>query len=217
MRLDLVRHNCVEFFTSSQFTVPAEDDFAIQSLMMETGHRVDDSDGSTDSFYGSKFKIRGSTHGSRVTLSRRLGGGVAEYLVTTYCSLEPDDLPRPPREIRSVAKFFDALPSLIGELEFGCRATFVHDLQDGKGSRVTLPMPLLLMDSGGLTHIEAVRLSHREADNTTYSIEIEPLGDSDSVVHIVEYTVGSDLTPTSIRMMLELAARISASLITDPS
>ena len=78
-------------------------------------------------------------------------------------------------------------------------------------------MPLLLMDSGGLTHIEAVRLSHREADNTTYSIEIEPLGDSDSVVHIVEYTVRSDLTPTSIRMMLELAARISASLITDPS
>ena len=216
MRLDLPRYSCTAFSVSSEFTVPAENDAAIQALMMETMNVGQQSDEHDVAVFGSRYTARGAVHQAQAILGRHFENNEAEYLLLIECEIAPDDLPRPPSETRSITRLIDVSEDMFGELEIDCNATFVYDLQEGVHSRVSLPAPLLLTEQdnpGGMTHMESVRLSRRVEGRITHSVEIIPLEDSSSVTHIVNYGIRSELNAKMVRRMLEMAESISSDLI----
>ncbi len=216
MRLDLPRYNCTAFSVSSEFTVSTEDDAAIQALMMETMNVSPQSDDHVVAVFGSRSTASGVVHQTQGLLARHHEEDKAEYLLMIECEVAPEELTRPPNEIRSVTRLIDVSTEMFGELEIDCNATFIHDLQDENQSRVTLPIPLLLAEQDdpiGMTHIESVRLSRRVEDRVTHSVEIIPSEDSSSVTHIVNYGIKSELSVTMLRHMLKLAGDMSLGLI----
>ena len=184
--------------------------------MMETMNISPESDEHDAAVFGSRYTVRGTVHQAQAIIGRHLENNEAEYLLLIEYEIAPEDLPRPPREIRSITRLADVSEDVLGELEIDCNATFVYDTQDGFHSRVSLPAPLLLTQQdnpGSMTHMESVRLSRRIENQIIHSVEIIPSEDGSSVTHIVNYGIKSELTETMMRHMLELAGSISLNLV----
>ena len=184
--------------------------------MMETMNISPQSDEHDAAVFGSRYTVRGTVHQAQAIIGRHLENNEAEYLLLIECEIASDGLPRPPREIRPIARLTDVSEDTFGDLEIDCNATFVYDLQDGFHSRVSLPTPLLLTEQdnpGSMTHMESVKLSRRVEGRITHSVEIIPSEDDGSVTHIVNYGIKSELTAKMMRRMLELASSISLNLV----
>ena len=220
MRLELPEAKCREISFSCEFTGSEDVDSHIKLLTKETQLvRPEDQDLET-ALYGSIYEVDDITIAVAGNLLRDEGDSHTSYWFVIKYLVGDSDLPPPPEEWKPVTDLLQLLSGLLDEVMIECEATFVHELGDGVRSRVALPSPLLLADQSStpnLTHIESVVLSRREQDTSTHTVEVIPIEDGSSILHVVNFTLSSTLTWGSVRQMFELAGLLSMSLIEQDS
>ena len=216
MRLNLPRHNCVSFSVFSEFTAPKEKGAAIQAFMERTITRSDeDDDGEvTAAFYGSISRAGGIPHrvsGTLTKLTSYDGGG--DELSLTLISERSEGITPPPREMRSVNDLIDAASDLFGHIEVSCSALFEYERERGFESKIHFPLPMIVQDDGGITHIESALFSRRDADGVRYSIAVGDSDDGAGIAHSVDFTTTASLDQDRVRALFNNAVSISSRLV----
>ena len=216
MRLNLPRHNCVSFSVFSVFTVSEKKDAEIQEFMERTLTRLDENDDgvSVTAFYGSVSRAGGVAH--------RVSGSLTKYpphegriAIALALSNERYDgrVTEPPREIQSVNHLIEAAPGLFGPIEVTCHALFEYERERGFASKIHFPIPLIVQDDNGITHIESAQFSCRNADGVVYTIAVAELNDGAEIAHSVDFDSAVILGQSQVRDLFGNAVSISSKLI----
>lgn len=220
MRLNLPKYRCVRFELSSEFTVQANADAGIQSIMDQTetfphGHVDGDGNETRVAFFGSISKVGGVTHQIRGRLTREHSEHDPIYKILIATSKASDELSPPPRKMRPVSRLIEAGARLFGSIQVKCDIVFVYDRTSGFRSSITFPIPLLLQgEPDGITHIETAQFSLRNKDEVGYRILVVDSEDSQSFSHLVSLESSLELSNKAIRELLDRASAISTKLTT---
>ena len=215
MKLDLPRYKCTRFTLSCEGIAATTEDAAIQAFMGQTfthflGGLDNDSEDTRIAMFGSRRVIRGITHQVQAILARKEKDGNTTFDIGITIRKAPDVLSRPPREIKPISLFIEALPELFGCVDIEVSATFEYEDSDEKTSRFSFPMPLLVQAEGaGVTHIESAQFSRRENDEVKYNIAVVVPLDSRSFAHIVDFKSNSEINYTSIRKLFHESCSIT--------
>jgi len=216
MRLNLPRHNCVSFSVFSEFAAPKEKGAAIQAFMERTITRSDeDDDGEvTAAFYGSISRAGGIPHrvsGTLTKLSSYNGGD--DEMSLTLVSERYEMMDQPPREMRSVNDVIEAASDLFGPIEATCAALFDYERERGFASKIHFPLPMIVQDDGGITHIESALFSRRDANGIQYSIAVGNTDDGSGIAHSVDFKTTVSLDQDRVRALFNNAVSISSRLV----
>ena len=216
MRLNLPRHNCVSFSVFSEFTAPKEKGAEIRAFMERTLTRSDeDDDGEVAAaFYGSISRAGGIPHrvsGTLTKLSSYDGGD--DEMSLTLVSERDEMIDQPPREMRSVNDVIEAASDLFGPIEASCTALFEYERERGFKSKIHFPLPMIVQDDGGITHIESALFSRRNDDGIQYSIAVGNTDDGLGIAHSVDFKTTVSLDQDRIRALFNNVVSISSRLI----
>ena len=216
MRLNLPRGNCVSFSVFSEFTAPKRKGAEIQAFMERTITRSDEDDEGevTAAFYGSISRAGGIPHrvsGTLTKLSSYDGGD--DELSLTLVSERDEMIDQPPREMRSVNDVIEAASDLFGPIEATCTALFEYERERGVKSKIHFPLPMIVQDDGGITHIESALFSRRDADGIQYSIAVGNTDDGLGIAHSVDFKTTVSLDQDRVRALFNKAVSISSRLI----
>ena len=178
-----------------RFTTSKENDADIQALMNQTltdPLTKGNEEGSYVSFFGSRTKIRGVAHRVKGRLIRNPSPTDLSLDLAVQISRSSESLSPPPRSFRPVSLLVDSASRLFGQIPVSCHAIFQYDQKQGYSSRVSLPMPLMILEKpDGITHIEGAAFSRRDSDSIRYQITVDTLEDSGLFVHTVEFRYDS--------------------------
>ena len=163
--------------------------------------------------FGSRSRIKGTTHRARGSLSRSVGvDDVRSIRLSITNDRASDTLPRPPADMRPVSTLIEASSRLFGPIRVACNAIFEYVESQGYRSRVRFPIPLIIQnDAAGITHIEQAQFSRRVDDDVEYRISVSE--DSSSITHSLAFEITVPLDRKSIIQLLNNARSISSALI----
>lgn len=223
VELDLSEANCTEFLLETEFAATEDirqrTSFLFESAEAATGQAA----GTRSILYGGKYGLTDRSVGIAARLEQTEGDQEQGFSVRCRFFQASDDLPEPPGHFRPISDLIQLMSDLAGTVSVDCDATFNYLYKDGFQSRITLPAPLLMADLNspvGLTHIESVALSQREAGNQTHSVVVYPItdenGEYSGIAHDVDFSSTSTFTADNIRQIFEVARRLSRSLIHHP-
>ena len=175
-------------------------------------HHHDEEDSHVATF-GSRFRIKGTTHRIRGSLSRSVSAhDVRSISLSITHDRASDTLPRPPADMRPVSTLIEASSRLFGPITVACDAVFEYVESQGYRSRVRFPIPLIIQDdAAGITHIERAQFSRRVDDDVEYRISVSE--SSSSITHSVAFETTVPLDRKSIIQLLNNARSISSRLI----
>ena len=215
MRLNLPRHNCIHLRILGQFTVSKDNDDKIQSFMDQTASRIhhDDEEDTHVAIFGSRSRIKGTTHRVRGSLSRSVGvGDVRSIRLSITNDRAPETLPRPPANMRPVSTLIEASSRLFGPIQVTCNAVFEYDESQGYRSKVRFPFRLIIPgDPAGVTHIEQAQFSRRVNDDVEYRISVS--GGSPLITHSVGFETTVELDRKSVSQLFNNARSISSQFV----
>ena len=218
VNLRLSHFNCKSFSVGAVFHDSAELGIKLLDLMRNTRHRA--SRGSLqEALFFSRYGVKGTESSKEDAVGKlrildREGDGVT-FRIRVENSVEsvaPGEQ-WPLRGCKSVRSLLDAISGL-GVLDIHCTATFYYNPSDGFRSRVSLPMPLLLADNDGITHVEAMQFSRRGDHGIEYSVlAISPDEDDGGFLHSVRVDTKAELNSRSIRDLRNRCCSISTGLL----
>ena len=185
-------------------------DREIQALIDQTFSREDEQS-VVVAYFGSRYTIRGATHLARGRLSKSVEADDTLSIGLWLDSiLATDDLPRPPRTIRPVSVLMQNFERLFGTIRVTCYAEFEYDAECYQ-SKARFPIPLIMGDPNGATHIEQAQFSRRVDGQTEYRIGISE--DANSVSHIVELESILRIDSKSVSRLLSRTQTISSQFV----
>ena len=221
MNLDLPGARCTEFLLETEFECTEEIRRRVDALLEAADTSTPRRQGDDRTIrYGDKYDHAKEQVGVGGRLEEIIADGTERILVQCRYFQPTENLPDPPEDFRPISNLFEVMPDLAGSVSIDCEATFNYLYQDGYRSRITLPVPLLLADLNsptGLTHIESVSLSQREAGQQTHVVVVYTIVDEDGndsgIAHGVEFSSTTTFTINNVRQIFEVAKRLSSSLI----
>ena len=210
MRLNLASHNCVSFRIRGQVTLPSVNGPEIQTLIDRTAS-YENKQSVVFAFFGSRYRFMGATHQAMGRLSKSVEADDSLSIGLWLDSIAaPDDLRRPPRAIRPVSALMETSERLFGTIRITCQAEFEYDVQRYQ-SKVRFPIPLIMGDPNGATHIEEAQFSRRVDGRTEYRITISE--DADSVSHLIELEPAVRIGSKSVSRLFSYVQTISSQFV----
>jgi hypothetical protein len=123
------------------------------------------------------------------------------------------EMPRPPKGWKSVQGLVAALEEEPQAVTVECDAYLGYDEESGWKSALEIPQPVASKEENPVfTHIEAIKLSHREEDKVRYSVQIRRT-ESGDLRHWVHLSSEERLSPELPERLLERAAELSRALL----
>ena len=216
MNLNLPRFNCTYFRLNGEYPVSEDRDTGIQSLMTKTHCHYDDDGVPQVALFGSKFTTGGIVDRGEGALHRIGQGDNISCRLRITSERAIGELSRPPRDYRPVSDLIDSASELLGNINVRCHAIFEYARSDGYKSKVQWPIPLILPDGEGVTHIEGAEFSRRDGDDVEYRILVTNSEERDSLIHAIHFERTLELNRDSIRDLRNRSRSISTRLLTRP-
>lgn len=203
-RLNLAKFGCDTL--SIAFHVKLSPDVAERILAGSHSHKMD---GKLHcALYGSVYTAGKARHGLRAYIEHAEGD---EYHVESeYMRRE---VPKPPRDVKSVRKLAEALQEQPQVVTVECDAQLSYDEKSGWRSVLEIPMPISPADEAApFSHIEAVRLSKRERDQVSYSVQVR-WTKAGQLRHSVSFVWEGALSEGMPERLLERSVQLSRLLL----
>ncbi len=210
MRLNLASQNCVSFRIHGKATLPSANGPEIQALIDRTAS-YENKQSVVFAFFGSRYRFRGATHQAVGRLSKSVDADDTLSIGLWLDSIAAaDNLRRPPKAIRPVSALMEISERLFGTIKVTCYAEFEYDVQRYQ-SRTRFPIPLIMGDPNGATHIEEAQFSRRVDSRIEYRITISE--DADSVSHLVELEPVVRIGSKSVSQLFSYVQTISSQFV----
>ena len=221
MRINLRNYHCIHFELRSEFAVSADRDADISDFISQSQIEIlgdDAEDGMQVALFASKSRIDGIVHQFVGALTKTQDESESSYSLSITGNPASDDLSPPPGEFKSVASLVDDGSKLFGPITVYLSAVFGYEQTQGFQSKVYFPMPLMIQEeSDKITHIENAQFSRRNKEgDIEYRISVTDSGDSDVLMHWVNFEATLELDHDSIRNLLDRARSISGNLLIPP-
>ena len=210
MNLTLPRYNCTHFCLTYECPMSEKIELGLRSLTETTHHHSFDDGSPSAVLFGSRFTTGGIVDQATGALSRTTRENSTICRLLIMYDRADATLPRPPRDYKPVSVLIDAIAELFGDIQVHCHANFQYDESLGYASGITLPIPLILPDKRGATHIESAEFSRREGDDIEYRLLVGRSEGGDAVVHSTHFDTDVELSRNSIRGLRDKARSISA-------
>ena len=189
-------------------------DKEVQALMTKTSHRTYDDGSPQDAIFLSRYAVGDTQEESAGILFREKknedGINCRVQVMNRGIEREPR---RSRRRFKPVRLLLDSTSGLFGNLSVQCHAVFEYPASEGVKSKIAFPMPILLPDDDGITHIEGADFSRRTSDGIEYSVFITSSEEDGTLSHAVHFNTEIKLNRNSIRDQREKCRLISNRLL----
>ena len=181
--------------------------------MTKTRHRTHDDGSPQEAVFLSRFAVGEMKEESAGFLFRAKNeDGINCRIQVMNRGIEGDPQ-RHSRHFKPVRFLMDSTSGLFGNLNVQCTATFEYYLSDDVKSRIAFPMPIILPDDDGITHVEGADFSRRTSNGIEYSVFITSSEEDDTLSHVVHFNTEIKLNRDAIRGLRDRCRSISNRLL----